>query len=362
MLTRVKLFLSPIKSFLSPVDRYRRKILLAIQTSQYEEIRTLAWRGHPETPEVRRFWARLFPFFSGRLLEALHGKDYFQFFGSFTEALQARKSYQDFVTRRANLYEQFWVKADIERIALERLEIPVAIKTAEAMEGSESFFEDKIRGQRVLIVGPATTVNPGLLDVGNFDVIAAPKLTSGIWFERFDKQRKPGSLLVSYLNGGMVAQLGQDDVDRLSSCSFVRVKTDSDVSSLKRRLRVLGSKVEVGMMKSPHLLMMNDYGPYMGPAVIFDILGGLPKEVFVTGFSFYLPVSQKYAQTYPTSAANEQNQVVSLRGHEPFSNFCFVKNLWQFGLISVDEAMAEILGMSREDYARALDQHFGLAS
>jgi len=47
--------------------------------------------------------------------------------------------------------------------------------------------------------------------------------------------------------------------------------------------------------------------------------------------------------------------VKSLRMHEPFSNFIFIRNLWKNKLINADAATSEILSLTPSQYADKLD-------
>jgi hypothetical protein len=96
--------------------------------------------------------------------------------------------------------------------------------------------------------------------------------------------------------------------------------------------------------------------------MIYDVLHGTPKEVYVSGFSFYLSGYSSGGKDYPTGSQGKDSQLQSLRGHEPFSNFTLVKNLWSFGLISVDEEMERTLQLTKKEYADALDAEFELTS
>ncbi len=45
----------------------------------------------------------------------------------------------------------------------------------------------------------------------------------------------------------------------------------------------------------------------------------------------------------------------SLRTHEPFTNFLFIKNLWKREIIEVERDVADILQLSESKFAIKLD-------
>ena len=114
----------------------------------------------------------------------------------------------------------------------------------------------------------------------------------------------------------------------------------------------------VGLMELPDTLLHNHYGPFMGTAMIYDLVVQNPSEVFLTGFSFFVQNKAAYQSSYDSSRHGETLILESLRTHGAFSNFLFVKNLFVTGVVQADAEVSKILGLSSLDYAERLDQRF----
>ena len=309
-------------------------------------------------------------------LDLLRQSDFAREFLPFRDALEARNKYQAVAESRTGLVHN-WFRFIGLRFAVEDLARPAPLRRSvvlgskirhtlnhkQTLDNQRASFFEQVHGRRVLVLGPAQTVPRSSLDIGEFDVICAPKLYFGGWADDVLKKVRPHHTLVSYVNHWFLGAFLEDEASEFEGIHYLRLKTKQATVKARRALRNAGNTgPTVGQAVSPAWIMDNHYGPLMGPHMIYDVLHGTPKEVYVSGFSFYLSGYSSGGKDYPTGSQGKDSQLQSLRGHEPFSNFTLVKNLWSFGLISVDEEMERTLQLTKKEYADALDAEFELTS
>jgi len=317
----------------------------------------------------------------------LVARDFFQQFGSFSEALVARVRYQEFVTRSFFGCLPWRVRERVQ-VALENQVLPGRIGMTRSLGGQNptplssakpprfvrrpsfqsieerrlnSQFDDAITGKKVLVVGPSPTSTITEEVIDQFDVLAIPKLHKGLWLAD-GLQASDKHMIVTYLNHQTIARVIREDFLDTTGWHIARVKSSEDVGLLRSMLpKDIAPQKEVSIMTSPGKLMMNDYGPFMGPAMVFDLLCAKPQALHLSGFTFYVDSDgQNYHATYDSSNHTNAVLVEALRQHGAFSNFLFVKSLWKFGLITVEKDVERALSLSAEDYARYLDKKFGV--
>ena len=317
----------------------------------------------------------------------LIARDFFQQFGSFSEALAARVRYQEFVSK-GFIGLLPWLARERVQVALENQVVPgrngmshsfgcAATKSFDSSKPpwfvkrsrfqsvddrqSNNRFDRAIFGKTVLVVGPSPTSTITQEVIDQFDVLAIPKLHKGVWLAEGLKASDE-HLIVTYLNHKTIARVIRENFLDTSGWHIARVKSSEDVGLLRSMIASYDIEgKDVGVMTSPGKLMMNDYGPFMGPAMIFDLLCSRPESLHVSGFTFYVDSDgQDYHTTYDSSNHTDSVLVEALRQHGAFSNFLFVKSLWQFGLITVEKDVERALSLSATDYAQYLDKKFGV--
>ena len=317
----------------------------------------------------------------------LVARDFFQQFGSFSEALTARIRYQELVSR--DLWGLLpWRAKERLQVALENQVVPGRTRVIRSFDRetprplscaepprfvrrprcqsiderrSNGRFDRTISGKKVLVVGPSPTSTITQEVIDQFDVLAIPKLHKGLWLAEGLRASEKHTI-VTYLNHQTIARVIREDFLDTSGWHIARVKSSEDVGLLRSMIpEDIAPKRDVSIMTSPGKLMMNDYGPFMGPAMVFDLLCARPKALHLSGFTFYVDTDgQNYHLTYDSSNHTNAVLVEALRQHGAFSNFLFVKSLWQFGLITIEKDVERALALSAEDYAHYLDKKFGL--
>lgn len=325
----------------------------------------------------------------GAVLRERIRKDYYQFSGSFSQALEHRIAFQEKV--RSDWKTRLTDEGRRERhqIAIEWMESP-ALSTLEVLSGrgknrkstkigfgrisanrvggrrrqteAGELFHTAIRGKRVLVLGPGITEPLDREYINRFDVVATPKLHSGFWAEGLAEAGKDSPLtVVTYLNHKIVNVMRSAGPVTEKVWDFARVKSLDDARTLGRlTAKVISGKPVIGVMNSPDQLLMNTYGPLMGTAMVFDLLLAKPQSLSLMGFSFFVQEGKAYNRNYESASHTDDFTLNSLRTHGAFSNFLFLKNLFHFGFIEADDATARILSLSSSEYAERLDIRFGL--
>lgn len=372
-----------IRCAISPTYRYQKKL----EEYQFGEERHVLLRFlEKKNQEATEFRASR-TFKRGQLLSARIRKDYFQFCGSFSEALHHRISYQESV--RENWWTIFtpngwrerrqiaieWMKAPAVKLSnpdpfkfsiLERAEKP--FKQLRFRRGEPPFkgadsqkrFSSAVRGKRVLVLGPGLEQGINQEILNDFDVLAMPKLHSGFWIENLAVSERP-IIVVTYLNHKIVTAMLSTCLHGQRVWDFARVKSIEDVRELESLYADQTDRQPViGQLNSPDHLLMNTYGPFMGTAMIFDILSARPRNVFLMGFNFFAKEGKLYSNRYESASHPEEFLLNSLRVHGAFSNFLFLKNLYHFGLVQADEETSAILSLSASEYAKTLDSRFAV--
>ena len=373
-----------IHSLFSPTFRYRRKFenyvfghdsdaLIAFLKDNLPEVSLAKPRGHK---------------LAGALLRERIRKDYYQFRGTFREALENRVAFQ--AKFRSKWTTRLTKEGRRERgqIAIEWIEAPAisSPEPASARLGSrplfktgfrgdhgnrsggrrriceaEELFFSTVRGKRILVLGPGITEPLDTNHINSFDVLATPKLHAGFWMRDLVEQGTDSPLtVVTYLNHKIVNAMRSNGAVNERVWDFARVKSRDDVRVLESlHTEVIGGEPVIGVMNSPDHLLMNTYGPLTGTAMVYDLLLAEPQSVFLMGFSFFVQDGKAYNSNYESASHTDDFTLNSLRTHGAFSNFLFLKNLYHFGLIEADDATARILSLSSSEYADQLDVRFG---
>jgi hypothetical protein len=300
-----------------------------------------------------------------QLLVMMH---FYQFFGTFQRALWAREAYSHAIrVRYPDISQDGSLTRDRIGVAIEGMEVSAVDWGRAHLGGSPSkgmkvpdrSFDSAVSGKSVIVFGPAPSEEVTQTFLGSFYVVALPKLYDGVWLGE-GLRLEEHQTVVTYFNHVTLDRLRTRDKALSRVWDFARVKSVDDAGDVSL-LYSLSSEDSgsVGVMRSPDRMLMNPYGPYMGPAMIFDLLLAHPGKVHVRGFTFFAEESVSYRADYDSARHSEKTILGSLRTHGAFSTFLFVKNLWRFGAMEVDDQMTDILSMTSQEYAAVLDDRFG---
>ena len=356
-----KAFVHWFRKKMSPEHKYLLAMSELVHSGDYEQLRYfLEEERNQAVGSSRKLAFR-------RGLSEIHemrvGKDYEQFFGTFSNALSARLAYQDRLIRFGSWLAPRQVREERRQALIERSQIPTPLSKPtlglrRRFVTEDRRFERVLAGKRVIVIGPSPAEELRQEMVDRFDVVVAPKLYGESWLGNA-VTLSPEQMVVTYFNHGTVERLNKQKNQNPPRWDFCRVKSGDDVSAIRRLyLQHASPPDRVGLMASPDPLLNNYYGPFMGTAMLYDLLLRRPAEIFLTGFTFFAQGDAAYRPTYDSSRHSDDLLLESLRVHGAFSNFLFVKNLFNFKMVQADETVAAILSLTPEDYARELDERF----
>ena len=162
--------------------------------------------------------------------------------------------------------------------------------------------------------------------------------------------------VISYYNGGSVERNSRDIEKVIPSLLFTCFKTKGSFYSLAPIIwrKNYNARVYYNVKN----ILLNKYGALSIQNIIYDLLMYSPKKIFLTGVTFYLG-KKLYKKNYIGPNFPDTIIAQGLRTHEPFSNFNFIKNLWERGLITADKEVINILKLSELKYALKLDKKYG---
>ncbi len=208
-------------------------------------------------------------------------------------------------------------------------------------------FQEYIRGKSVAVVGPTPTSILDGEEIDSFDVVIRFNYRGE---ESIGDSREYGTKTnVSLYNAHTIRYfVAHNQLDILSNLDFSLIRRPRhDVDDLgwdKNKIRLIYETDNI-FYKSLNA----------APAVLFDVLLQGADKVKLFKTNFYLTSqhhSEKYRGRNETDFAEFPLRKIQpvLANHDLVSQVGLTRNLWDLGLISVDNQCANILNLSTEDY------------
>lgn len=170
-------------------------------------------------------------------------------------------------------------------------------------------------------------------------------------------QKQEIGKIISYYNGNAVDQYSGQIVKSFRFLLYACTKSEMSKSFLQKQIQKKNSKVRVFF--NANNLLLNNYGATGVQNVVYDLILHHPKNIYLKGVTFFLG-KKLYPSYYLGPKLNIKNLAFSIKTHEPFSNFIFVKNLWKKKIIKASKQVEDILKLSELKYARRLDRQYKL--
>ena len=171
-----------------------------------------------------------------------------------------------------------------------------------------------------------------------------------------EKKKQYKNNVISYYNRSSVVKYSRDIEKVLPTLLYSCFKTKSSFYFFM--LKIWRKKYNnIRVYHNLKNILLNKYGANNIQNVIYDLLIFRPKKILLTGINFYIGI-KLYKKNYVKSTRMPLI-AQSLRTHEPFSNFLFIKNLWKREIIEVERQVADILKLSESKFAIKLDQKYG---
>jgi hypothetical protein len=135
---------------------------------------------------------------------------------------------------------------------------------------------------------------------------------------------------------------------------FLCFKTNEGINLILSKFKNINARI----YKNVNNILLNGYGANLAQNIVYDTLFYNPKKIYLSGISFYLG-RKVYSKNYKINIFNNKEIGISLRIHDPFSNFLFLKNLFKRGLISASSETSKILNLSETNFALRLNKKYG---
>ena len=106
------------------------------------------------------------------------------------------------------------------------------------------------------------------------------------------------------------------------------------------------------------LMLIFKSRPNLIQDIILDLLKYNPKKIYLCGISFFLGKKVYREKSYAKYIDDERKKngaLKTLRTHDAFANFMFLKNVWMNGLIEVSKDVEKIISMTEFEFSEKLD-------
>ena len=159
---------------------------------------------------------------------------------------------------------------------------------------------------------------------------------------------------ISYYNGTIVSKFSNKIINAYPNLLFNCFKTKEGVNLIFNKFY---EKKKSRIFFNANNILLNKYGANHTQNIIYDLLPNDPKIIFLTGINFYLK-KISYFKNYKNNLFRKKNLGHSVRVHDPFSNYFFLKNLLKRGLICVDKKIQRILNLKDKIFAKKLNKQY----
>ena len=98
--------------------------------------------------------------------------------------------------------------------------------------------------------------------------------------------------------------------------------------------------------------------PNLMQDIILDLLKHNPKKIYLCGTNFFLGKKTYREKSFTKFIKNERKKdgvLKTLRAHDPFANFAFLKNVWTNGLIEVSDDLKNVISLTESEFSKKLD-------
>jgi hypothetical protein len=208
-------------------------------------------------------------------------------------------------------------------------------------------FQDTIAGKTIAVVGPAPPIDDVREEIDSFDLVVRPNFHGNANLQQGSRTD------ISYYNGTRLASRRKEIVESASQLKWLITSRASD-ETLKHLL-----PNHPGIRPAENALSLFLHANPLGvPTILSDLIRFGPARIKLFCTNFFASRSL-YTKEYQDASVGAAAISHSLRIHDPFSSFSLVQNLTKAGLCEVDAVAAEVLNLTREEYAANLQRMYG---
>ena len=252
---------------------------------------------------------------------------------------------------KATLFKVFKVFCPKTYIAMEQSLLP-AIHPEKADRCSN--FARYLQGKAIYIIGPSDNKTPVPVDAENRVVIRYAYMGN----EKVGGHYKSIPTDVSYYNGMHATTVSSmDNPEFLANLSFAVLKYKLQVPFWDN----LGNVLQVRYANRAPYTMQHGVSPNMLQIVLTDLLPFGKLNLTVLDNNLYL--NRYYTEGYASNQVQKKMDDFAFANqfakHDVFCNFKFTRALFEQGYFSADPRLEEILSMSCEQFAIAMENEYG---
>tara|TARA_B100001287_G_C22629458_1_gene504305 strand:- start:156 stop:1217 length:1062 start_codon:yes stop_codon:yes gene_type:complete len=204
-------------------------------------------------------------------------------------------------------------------------------------------FKNFLKNKTLIFFGPATGKS---FYLGNDKIIVSPNISNEVL--NLENCKK-----ISYFNNRRVNYFTSETITKINQCDYSVVKSESAYNKLNLKnnhLRHLDEK-NLFLFGSPMMLQV----------ILLDLINHRPKKIILKNIDLFTK-KKLYRSNYRTEKHVldiKKRTNISLRIHDAFSNYFFLKNLYfNFEkIISIDPYLKEILSLNLLEYGKLIDQN-----
>lgn len=208
-------------------------------------------------------------------------------------------------------------------------------------------FQEAIQGRTIAVVGPAPPIEEIRSELDSFDLIVRTNFQLGL------DPSYGARTEISYYNGNRLVSHRNEILTIASSLQWLISVRGSD-AALKE---MLPTHQGIRAAENARSLFVNA-NPLAIPTILYDLVRFRPATIklFCTNF-FKSRVT--YSKGYHRNFSGAEGIAHSLRVHDPYSSFKLIQQLRLAGLCKADSMATEILDLSCDEYASALQELYG---
>jgi hypothetical protein len=207
-------------------------------------------------------------------------------------------------------------------------------------------FYNLIRNKRVAVIGPLEFDKDYSDEIANYDVVV--ELNALESKRESAKKKYHGVPDIVYYNNSRLEELKKLNYDDIPDTSkFVVLKNPKHQAALKRN---------VSVRVLPQTTTLNWNGSFsMMENTIADLLLFNPSEIKIYGVNLY--TSFNYDKAYGNEPPENLKKItLNFTVHDIFTQYAFMHNLYNLGLIKGDDGFEKVLKLGRKGYVERMSE------
>ena len=260
----------------------------------------------------------------------------------------------DYRTAQHIIYKRFFIRKFIYSVArnaklylLLFTDYPEYMRMARKLYKSEDQeFAEYVKGKRVAIVGPAQTNLKSGNEIDSYDIVV--RFNYGGKDKIGNREYVGSKTNVTYHGGRRSGALRKmQNTEFLMDLDWMVLKIHTE----SKKLNIKNVK-ERGAHRHMWLPFMGVFNKIQ--LTVLDLLMFEPEEIKIFNTNFWLG-SKLYHENYTAGVFDDNSIIRSNAIHDQTTQINLIRNLWNSGLIKVDNELAAILMMKNEDIAKKYD-------